>query len=442
MKSAFRKTDRNMLPYEDRRSNSKGSVLHIINPSLYSFRMRHTPITLTRHLHRSEAVDYMHEGEICGDNSIRKTRSWYKDGTYRDNLKSLPEPKFWSLPYQWLPADVTWDEDGDAQLESYINNLHPSHEEAYWLIEGLINESIPLWNLVFSYMDHERPRRIDPSSYQTTCPTPPLEFDTEEDEFYDWMDANRAIIDPEPNIHAFDNASSYPTINLVDDFPGDVQVIVRLNNIELTPEGPQLTSGTWHIEGMMNEHICAACIFVFDSVNILGNAIDFRQRSDFDEFHDLCGYIDYYDFADVLGIADGEEVYQRLGRVPLPEGRLVAFPNVLQARAADLRLADPTERGHCSFLTILLVDPSIRILSTANVPPRQHDWWAKALYPDPNHRLGILPSEIFHRILFFASDPSYSIGPQQARVEKAARDIDSLRFERALNRRVQTADID
>ncbi len=38
-----------------------------------------------------------------------------------------------------------------------------------------------------------------------------------------------------------------------------LQVICKLANIELTPEKPDYTGGSWHVEGMQNE----VCVFVF-----------------------------------------------------------------------------------------------------------------------------------------------------------------------------------
>jgi hypothetical protein len=42
-------------------------------------------------------------------------------------------------------------------------------------------------------------------------------------------------------------------------------------------------------------------------------------------------------------------------------------------------LVDPTKPGHRRFIALWLVDPNLRIISTANVPPQQRDWWAEAI---------------------------------------------------------------
>lgn len=38
-----------------------------------------------------------------------------------------------------------------------------------------------------------------------------------------------------------------------------------------------------------------------------------------------------------------------------------------------------TKPGHRRFIALWLVDPSQRIISTANLPPQRFDWWAEAV---------------------------------------------------------------
>ena len=55
-----------------------------------------------------------------------------------------------------------------------------------------------------------------------------------------------------------------------------VQVIVKLANIELTPEKPEYPGGVWHIEGMENENIVASGIYYYTSENITSSLLSFR----------------------------------------------------------------------------------------------------------------------------------------------------------------------
>jgi hypothetical protein len=79
------------------------------------------------------------------------------------------------------------------------------------------------------------------------------------------------------------------------------------------------------------------------------------------------------------------------------QDRLIAFPNVLQHCVQPFALEDPTKPGHRKILAMFLVDPHIRILSTANVPPQRRDWWAEKVRELEHFEA--LPREIFDRII-------------------------------------------
>jgi hypothetical protein len=70
-----------------------------------------------------------------------------------------------------------------------------------------------------------------------------------------------------------------------------------------------------------------------------------------------------------------EPAVQDLGSLQCKAGRMLAFPSTLQHRVQPFKLEDATSAGHCRFLVLWLVDPNYRIVSTANVPPQQHDWF-------------------------------------------------------------------
>lgn len=71
-------------------------------------------------------------------------------------------------------------------------------------------------------------------------------------------------------------------------------------------------------------------------------------------------------------------------------GRLLTFPNTLQHRVSPFSLADRSKPGHRKILALFLIDPSRRVISTANVPPQREDWcndWAAATNDVLNNRL-------------------------------------------------------
>jgi hypothetical protein len=44
---------------------------------------------------------------------------------------------------------------------------------------------------------------------------------------------------------------------------------------------------------------------------------------------------------------------------------------------APFSLADRSKPGHRKILAFFLVDPHLSIISSANVPPQQEDWWTE-----------------------------------------------------------------
>lgn len=88
---------------------------------------------------------------------------------------------------------------------------------------------------------------------------------------------------------------------------------------------------------------------------------------------------------------------QELGKISTRQGRLIAFPNVLQHRVLPFSLQDPSKRGHRKILALFLVDPHIPILSTANVPPQQKEWWSEKIREDRS--LSNLPPELAEQIV-------------------------------------------
>ena len=65
---------------------------------------------------------------------------------------------------------------------------------------------------------------------------------------------------------------------------------------------------------------------------------------------------------------------QDLGSVVCKEGRLLTFPNIVQHRVSPFSLADRSKPGHRKILAFFLVDPHLKIISTANIPPQQIGW--------------------------------------------------------------------
>lgn len=195
-------------------------------------------------------------------------------------------------------------------------------------------------------------------------------------------------------------------INLPSKYPDGLQVIFKLASIHLTPEKPKYNGSSWHVEGCLNEHIAATALFYYDSQNVKDNYLEFRQHVDAQDMVMQPAQHEYTAAEDVYGIKNGAGAVQDLGKVLTRPGRFLAFPNVLQHRVGEFELADPTKPGHRKILAMFLIDPNIRILSTANVPPQRRDWWAKEVRKVK--KFAALPQELFDRIVESVNDFSIS----------------------------------
>lgn len=105
-----------------------------------------------------------------------------------------------------------------------------------------------------------------------------------------------------------------------------------------------------------------------------------------------------------------------------------------QHRVSSFKLADPTKPGHRRFIALWLVDPFTRIISTANVPPQQLDWWADAVFGG-GENTGDLPPELFQVLL--EQGVAQSVKPSSGALEKLhnrlpAEIMDMVRKERAV----------
>lgn len=76
----------------------------------------------------------------------------------------------------------------------------------------------------------------------------------------------------------------------------------------------------------------------------------------------------------IYGFDVGDAPIQQVGSIEYHPGRVVMYPSTVQHRITGFKLKDPSKRGVAKFMAMFLVDPNIRIISTANVPPQRLDW--------------------------------------------------------------------
>jgi len=107
----------------------------------------------------------------------------------------------------------------------------------------------------------------------------------------------------------------------------------------------------------------------------------------------------------VFGFDNGDSAVQEIGDILALPGRLVTFPNILLHCVNSFRLSDRSKPGHRKILALFLVDPNIRVISTANVPPQQQDWWAGEVMQLQDSLISNFPPELQKEIVMQAQFP-------------------------------------
>ncbi|MEU4078023.1 DUF4246 domain-containing protein [Streptomyces venezuelae] len=318
-----------------------------------------------------QVLDLVHPSLFClvREASGAPERAWQNPTNHYSKYE-------FSERFQWLPTDVDVDDEGEVAFRSYVNNLHPeTHRELAAVLPELFARFRPLLENVLTDLRSPRPPRIDvdPYGWYDDEPQRPDRSDFEDDQAYneacrvqeraldDWWENRRPVV---PDAPAFSAPEPPERIDLRG---RRLQVIVKLATIHLTPDKPEYAGGSWHVEGMLNERIVSTGIYYWDNENITESRLSFRAALDDPEYEQS----DDNGVREVYGLENEDALNQMLGSVSTPEGRCLAFPNILQHRVSPFRLADPTRPGHRKILAFFLVDPARTIVSTSDVPPQQ-----------------------------------------------------------------------
>ncbi|MFI9114077.1 DUF4246 domain-containing protein [Streptomyces venezuelae] len=318
-----------------------------------------------------QVLDLVHPSLFClvREASGGPERAWQNPTNHYSKYE-------FSERFQWLPTDVDVDDEGEVAFRSYVNNLHPeNHRELASVLPELFARFRPLLENVLTDLRTPRPPRIDvdPYGWYDDEPQRPDRSDYEDDQAYneacrlqeraldDWWENRRPVV---PDAPAFSAPEPPERIDLRG---RRLQVIVKLATIHLTPDKPEYAGGSWHVEGMLNERIVSTGIYYWDNENITESRLGFRAALDDPEYEQS----DDNGVREVYGLENEDALNQMLGSVSTPEGRCLAFPNILQHRVSPFRLADRTRPGHRKILAFFLVDPARTIVSTSDVPPQQ-----------------------------------------------------------------------
>ncbi|KAI5251156.1 hypothetical protein E4T42_04501 [Aureobasidium subglaciale] len=392
---------------KDWHPGSNSQVLDLVHPSLFPLIYGRSRVLSTGTTTLEDCVQMTGKGEIVPEPSQDECRLGQKRRWLSQQGTGTTE--YWSNRFQWLPSDVFFTENDTIKITSYINNLHPIHHGSiYPVIEKFIAKSIPAWDLVLSSYN----MRLDVNDLRPTQRRYRIRFGV----LVIIISDNRVLLKPDARDFATSTKNNAVCpLNLRNHFANSgLQVIVKLATIHLNPSSPSYAGGSWHIEGKLNEHIAATSLYYYSSHNITSSALAFRTKVSTDGITER-------DYAqdDNEGVCylfdierDGPGV-QSIGKVETKEGRLLAFPNALQHQVQPFELEDPTQPGHRKILALFLVDPFQRVISTANVPPQQKEWWAEAVQ-GLEGKLDVLPPELRHQVMTDVGD--FPISLEEAKV--------------------------
>lgn len=341
----------NVPPEEkDYHPESDNLVVDLVHPSLFCFSQDDSILI------NEDTIDeqFLPKPSDCPPKKVRK---YYAEAT-------APRGD-----YRWLPSEITVAADGAISIDTYINNLHPiNHKELYVVIGEVLQKFIPLLNRTLTDVVNWKDPVIDLASWSWYSEE---SFNFEEhgedcDEAYSEWEKSRPILPvPIPKFKAPEAPKD------VIDLKGEkLQVIVKLANIELTPEKPKYGGGAWHVEGIDEECIVATGIYYYEMDNITETKLIFRQSIEDPHYEQN----DDRGVREIYGMENEDPLNQVLGSLIAEQGRCVVFPNVYQHRVAPFELVDKTKPGFRKILVFFLVDPAVNIISTHNVLPQQPDW--------------------------------------------------------------------
>ena len=284
------------IPEEEKdwHPGSDNTVLDLIHPGLYLF-----VSGKTRTIPRGQSVTH---------------------ASVPANLPKGYSGQFRSSEYQWIPTPISVDQDGKVEFLSYINNLHPKwYHDLYAVLANILSLTLPVFERVLTFLKSPLKPKIDLGLHEMYDEsTEPKQMDGEDQDTFDnryeeWYD-NRPlnpILVPE-----FSEPSSEPPIVLRN---CRLQVIVKIQEIHLTPEKPSYAGGVWHVEGMENESIVASAIYYYECSNITECTLSFRQSVREPDYEQN----DHQGVEALYGLRDGEPLVQNLGSVTTKVDTLV-----------------------------------------------------------------------------------------------------------------------
>ncbi|KAH7022141.1 hypothetical protein EDB80DRAFT_559855, partial [Ilyonectria destructans] len=114
----------------------------------------------------------------------------------------------------------------------------------------------------------------------------------------------------------------------------------------------------------------------YDCDNITDCHLDFRTLGDEEDIRSTVEFnqSDHCSINAIFGIENESTKLQEISGVLTRMDRMLFLPNVQQHHVSRFELGDKKNRGHRKIFALFLVDPTVPVISTANVQPQQRDW--------------------------------------------------------------------
>ncbi|KAF4766331.1 hypothetical protein HAV15_010985 [Penicillium sp. str.  len=388
MRSLFSVLEYDLEPMQYFHPGMLSQERDLISMALYPLIYGKTRILTDRIIGVDDALKYIGKGEVI---PVPK-----ETGITREDIAW----RVLSFPSDWELGD-----DGQWHIASYINNLHPvKHRNLHKLLEQIFNRIVPQWNATLTPLKdmlHSRARieyhkaEYYPVPKEIAAQAPQIHPKEAQSEFEErtekWRMENYRAIQPDAGKFIPWAVPPWLMDKLPEDLPSAVriergvdlnrdykdrglQVITRLLGVDLTPEKPSFETD-WHVEGTMNEHICAAAFIAYDHTNVVDPTMQFRNMVESDTLTEIEHEPnDFIWLRQVFGMQNNEPAIQYPGSICGNVGRVIMYPSTVEHKFTRFELKDKTKSGHARALVFFLVDPNIRIISTANVPPQRLDW--------------------------------------------------------------------
>jgi len=267
--------------------------------------------------------------------------------------------------YQWLPSDIRVT-DNDVKFISYINNLPEGLPIRPY--EQLLNIIIPHWESMYMYA---RTLKIQ---YDAVC---------QQSDYLKIQEQNPR------RFHEDGGNEDYfiePMISLRN---RTLQVVPKIVDMVFKPQS--VYEGVWHFEGMSHENIVMTAIyFLRRDEGLEGGVLQFKRAFSNAESNTLIMSLgqERFNFIENL-IGD----FVPLGQLSTDEGRLIVFPNSHAHRITKI-VNTSNEIAHRQIIVFFLINPEVRITSTADIPPQQSTMtYEQACF----HRLELMKERKFHK---------------------------------------------